>query len=139
MAALYVQLDLHTSTIRSQDAKSEHAGNGPVNARVRLVVHHDSAIFLANAIPSGAHVAFFATIVKHFVRVRHSSTRRHIWSFVCTACVFVLATLGITLQFVCDDYIFYGDTPSLDVEEPFMAYTPQYKLSAAVTVLFVFT
>ena len=83
----------------------------------------------------GAHAAFLTTIVKHFAH--YLPSRLHPWFVACTASLFVIATLGITLQFLCGVQIFYGDVPLHGIEDLFTAYTPKDKLSVAVTVVFV--
>lgn len=118
------------------NAKGKHARDGLVNVNIRSVIS-----LLASESPlkyvhlQGAHVALFSIIAKHFLR--HSSFRSKSRLFAYTTLIFTVATLGITLQFICDVQIYYGEICFLDVEELFVAYTPENKLSVAVTLVFV--
>ncbi|KAH9926693.1 uncharacterized protein B0H18DRAFT_1005149 [Fomitopsis serialis] len=83
----------------------------------------------------GAHAAFFSNILRHFLRPL--SSRLHGKFFACTCLLFVLATLSIILQLVCDVKIFFGDSGGLNVGGLFTTYTPANNLSLAVTLAYL--
>lgn len=95
----------------------------------------------------GAHAAFFSGILRHFLRPFSSRHCRRSEPapqdaingrfFACICLLFVLATLSIILQLVCDIKIFFENRGGLNVGELFTTYTPANKLSLAVTLVYL--